>query len=39
MTKAATATFKPFDVVIYDREESTGPYFLPGTLAEKPAGS
>jgi hypothetical protein len=28
--------YKPFDAVLYDREESTGLYFLPGTLADKP---
>lgn len=31
--------FKPFDVVLYDREEATGLYFLPGTLATKPTGN
>lgn len=32
-------TYKPFNVVIYDHEESTGLYFLPGTLATKPTGN
>ncbi|GAA4033346.1 hypothetical protein GCM10023063_16170 [Arthrobacter methylotrophus] len=36
MTAQAEPAFKPFDAVLYDREESTGLYFLPGTLAEKP---
>ncbi|ACL42282.1 hypothetical protein Achl_4331 (plasmid) [Pseudarthrobacter chlorophenolicus A6] len=43
MTASPAATeapaYKPFDVVIYDREDRTGLYFLPGTLAEKPAGN